>query len=156
MPARPPASTPRSGPTFELQQPIGPDAFGAAPTLLNSKLAGRRFTIASLRYARRALRNQCPCKVLAPRLFDLGEHFIVPHSGHNKMPRVASFNRSWFDHHPALRRRRSACSAPFGSLHAARWACLAGIQTVVASPEVADAGYAAGIDLVVMANFSCS
>mgnify|MGYP003479297227 CR=1 FL=1 len=27
-------------PTFELQQPIGPDAFGAAPTLLNSKLAG--------------------------------------------------------------------------------------------------------------------
>ncbi len=89
MPARPPTSTSRSGPTFELQQPIGPDAFGAAPTLLNSKLAGRRFTVASLRYARRALLNQCACKVLAPRLFILGEHFIVPHSGHNKMLRVA-------------------------------------------------------------------
>ena len=147
MPAMPPASTSRAWPTFELQQPIGPDAFGAAPTLLNSKLARRRFTVASLRYARRALRNQCARKVLAPRVFKLGEHFIVPHSGHNKMLRVPSFNRSWFDHHPALRRRRSAGSAPFGSLHAARWACLAGIQTVVASPEVADAGYAAGIDL---------
>ena len=50
---------------------------------------GRRFTVASLRYARRALRNQCARKVLAPRLFKLGEHFIVPHSGHNKMLRVA-------------------------------------------------------------------
>ena len=29
-------------------------------------------------------------------------------------------------------------------------------QTVVASPEVADTGYAAGIDLAVRANFSCS
>ena len=27
--------------------------------------------------------------MLAPRLFILGEHFIVPHSGHNKMLRVA-------------------------------------------------------------------
>ena len=89
--------------------------------------------------------------MLAPRLFKLGEHFIVPHSGHNKMLRVASCNRSWFDHHPALRRRRSACSAPFGSLHAVRRAGLAGIQTVVASPEVADAGYAAGIDLAAAA-----
>ncbi len=89
MPAMPPASTSQSGPTFELQQPIGPDAFGAAPTLLNSKLARRRSTVASLRYARRALRNQCARKVLAPRVFKLGEHFIVPHSGHNKMLRVA-------------------------------------------------------------------
>ena len=30
-----------------------------APTLLISVLAGRRFTVASLRYARRALRNRC-------------------------------------------------------------------------------------------------
>ena len=72
----------------EMQQQIGSDAFGAAPTLLISVLAGRRFTVASLRYARRALRNQCARKVLAPRLFKLGEHFIVPHSGHNKMLRV--------------------------------------------------------------------
>ncbi len=71
-----------------MQQQIGSDAFGAAPTLLISVLARRRFTVASLRYARRALRNQCARKVLAPRLFKLGEHFIVPHSGHNKMLRV--------------------------------------------------------------------
>ena len=128
----------------EMQQQIGSDAFGAAPTLLISVLAGRRFTVACPRYARRALRNQCACEVLAPRLFDLGEHFIVPHSGHNKMLRVASCNRSWFDHHPALQRRRSACNAPFGSLHAARRAGVGDRQTVVASPEVADAGYAAG------------
>ncbi len=72
-----------------MQQQIGSDAFGAAPTLLISVLARRRFTVASLRYARRALRNQRARKVLAPRLFDLGEHFIVPHSGHIKMLRVA-------------------------------------------------------------------
>ena len=123
----------------EMQQPIGSDAFGAAPTLLISVLARRRFTVASLRYARRALRNQCARKVLAPRLFKLGEHFIVPHSGHNKMLRVPLAIGPGVDHHPALRRRRSAVSAPFGSLPAARRAWLAGIQTVVASPDVADA-----------------
>ncbi len=73
----------------ELDVDFGRAAFGARPKLVSSELAGRRFTVASLRYPRRALRNQCACEALAPRLFDLGEHFIVPHSGHNKMLRVA-------------------------------------------------------------------
>ena len=139
MPADPPAPRPTVLANSEMDVDFGRAAFGARPKLVISELARRRITVASLRYARRALRNQCARKVLAPRLFKLGEHFIVPHSGHNKMLRVASCNRSWFDHHPALRRRRSAVSAPFGSLPAARRAWLAGMQTVVASPEVADA-----------------